>query len=331
MFFLIKTKQDYFRYICILVFPDLLLKILDIYNLKKYLKITKKLEYIKHLKPLVLFFMITISIRLYDQIDITMLKIMRDNNSVGLYTSASKMTRTLIPIIGSLSTIIRPELIYDIKNNLKSKIFQNIDLFLDFNFFVGFQLIMLLFINSKEIILLFSGEDFIQATLSMKIMLPIVMLLSIGYFMGDILTAKNLEKIPLTYNIISLLLNITLNFLLIPKYGINGASIATLTTEAFNCILKTISVKKLYKDYIFFTDNRKNYIIIGFIITLILYLIKKKIAFISGIFGILLTGTIYITVYFIILLLIKDKITLIYLQKFKDISKYLKKFNIISR
>ena len=140
-----------------------------------------------------------------------MIGIIENDESVGLYSSAVKMTRILIPIIGALSTVIGPRLIYSIKNDDKKEIYKNIDIFLDFNFFMGFQLICILEILSKNVIIFFAGDAYVNASITMKVLLPIILFISIGSFMGGrVLTSNNLEKIPLRSNMISLILNIFL-------------------------------------------------------------------------------------------------------------------------
>lgn len=324
LFIFVKNENDYLNYAYIIVFPELLIRSLDFYCVRKYLKFSIKYEISKHLRVLSVLFLTTISISLYEQIDLTMIGIIENDESVGLYSSAVKMTRILIPIIGALSTVIGPRLIYSIKNDDKKEIYKNIDIFLDFNFFMGFQLICILEILSKNVIIFFAGDAYVNASITMKVLLPIILFISIGSFMGGrVLTSNNLEKIPLRCNLISLILNIFLNFILILKYGILGAGISTVVTEGINCFLKSFYVKKLYPDYTILSKDRIKYILLGILISFLILILKIKINKFDNLLIILLISSIYIFVYFILLLLMRDKIILRYLKKLVKNKKYL--------
>lgn len=323
LFIFVKNENDYIKYTCIIIFPELLIRSLDFYSVRKYLNFSIKYEIIKHLKILVILFLTTISISLYEQVDSTMIGIIDNNKSVGLYSSAVKMTRIVIPIIGALSTVIGPSLIYNIKKKNKNEIYKNMDIFLDFNFFIGFQLICILEILSKNMIIFFAGEAYVSANITMKVLLPIILFISIGNFMGGrILTSNNLEKIPLRCNLISLILNITLNFILISKYGILGAGISTVSTEGVNCILKSFYVKKLYPNYTILSKDRIKYILLGFLISFLVLILKIKINKFDNLLIIILISSVYIFIYFTLLLLMKDKIILRYIKKLIKNKKY---------
>lgn len=311
MFFLVKTYKDYKIYVLILVFPEILMRILDFLSIKKYIVFSLNLNLVRHLKSLLILFISAISVSLYVSLDSTMLGLIKGDKIVGLYASASKMTRVLIPIIISLETVIAPQLIQHIKEKDKGKVFEKIDMFLDFNFFLGVQFIFILFILSKDMILLFSGEKFIDAKLAMQIMLPVIIFIPVGSFMsGKILISHNLEKLSLKFNMIGMLSNAILNYVLIPKFGIVGASFATMFTEGLMCILKNLRVKQIYPDYRIITKRRMKYIGIGLILTSIILIFRGYIMRFNYFINIIVVGSLYSVTYLGILILLKDKLIL---------------------
>lgn len=58
------------------------------------------------------------------------------------------------------------------------------------------------------------------------------------------MTIKNITKKSFYKTLVSLILNIILNILLIPKYGINGAAIATLITQFIALFLIDFFIKE---------------------------------------------------------------------------------------
>lgn len=305
----VKSYEDYKIYAGILVVPEVITRILDLISVKEYIVLKNSLKLKRHMKSLLILFVSSLSVSLYVSLDSTMLGLIEGDSSVGLYASASKMTKVLIPLIIALETVIAPELIRYIKENKKEKVFEKVDMFLDFNFFLGIQFIFIMFLLSKDMILLFSGEKFISADLAMKIMLPVIFFIPVGSFMsGKILISHNLEKLSLNFNIIAMISNATLNYLLIPKYGIAGAGFATMFTEGLNCVLKTLRVKKIYPDYRVLTKDRLKYILIGSILTLLLLGIKIKYVNYNLFYNILIIGSLYSILYLIALYIFKDKI-----------------------
>lgn len=319
IFIFVKSYKDYMIYAVILVVPEIVMRVLDFISIKEYIKTNVRLNYKRHIKALLILFISAISVSLYVSLDSTMLGLIINDSAVGLYASASKMTKILIPIIVALETVIGPQLIYNIKEKNKQKIFEKINMFLDFNFLLGIQFIFLLFILSKDVILLFSGEKFISASAAMRVMLPVIFFIPVGSFMsGKIMISHNLEKLSLKFNFLGMLSNAILNYILIPKYGIVGAGIATLFTEGLMCILKTLRVKKIYPEYNMITRERLRYILIGLLITIFLSFIKSKIEIYGCLINILIVGILYMVIYLFSLLVMKDKLILNFFKKIKS-------------
>lgn len=316
MYIFVKSYEDYLIYTMILVIPEMIIRILDFLTIKKYLSFNSKIEIKKHIRPLFILFLSALSVSLYVSLDSTMLGFMKGNIEVGLYASASKMTKIVIPIIISLETVIAPSLIYAIKKKDLEKIYSKIDIFLDYNFFLGIQILFLLLILSRDITLLFSGERFIESIETMKIMLPIVIFIPIGSFMGNkILISNNLEETTLKLNILGMIFNLVLNIIFIPKYGILGAGFSTMVTEGMMCILKTYMVKKIYPNYKVITNNRLKYVTTGISITSLILFFEKKIIIFSHILNIFIVSIIYFSIFLVVLFLSKDRILMNSLKK----------------
>lgn len=309
LFVFIKSYEDYKIYALILVLPEILTRVLDLIVIKDYISLAQGIKLKRHMKSLVVLFISSLSVSLYLSLDSTMLGLISGNSSVGLYVSASKMTKVLIPIIIALETVIAPELIRYIKEKNIKKVFEKIDIFLDFNFFLGVQFIFIMFLLSKDMLLLFSGEKFLGANLAMQIMLPVIFFIPVGSFMsGKILISHNLEKLSLNFNLIAMISNASLNYLLIPRYGIAGAGFATMFTEGLNCVLKTLRVKRLYPEYKIFNVDRIKYILIGLFLTVFIQSLKSRYINYNLYYNIIIIGTLYVVLYILGLFISKDKI-----------------------
>ncbi|MGL4862885.1 MAG: flippase [Cetobacterium sp.] len=318
IFILVKKPTDYVKYGIILVFPELLARIIDIYLCKDYIYLNiKNLNLKRHLKSLVTIFLYVFSVGIYVNLDATMLGIIKTQTEVGLYTTGSKLVRMVIPIMGVLGTVIAPKIIRYIKNKDKDKIYDIIDKFIDFNIIIGIPATLLIIFLSKDIILLISGDKFIASNLTMKIISVIIIFLPVGtFFGGQLLLPNDKEKLVFKIAITGMSFNIVLNLLLIPKFSTEGAALATSFTEVLICLYRGYEVKKIYPDYIFLTKERINYIRVGLGAFICIFLLRN-IAIKNSFYNIIFFGSIYGIIYFGGLVLLKDKNIIPILKKIK--------------
>jgi len=193
---------------------------------------------------------------IFVQIDIIMLKQMGISyEEIGLYSVALKVYAIAIIFANVLFKQYYPIVARYIQNNeidsLKPFIvkIQSMNLF----FSIYFAIFIMLF--SKEIIYFGFGEAFHESS-KMLIMLSIIVIFRFSmYTYTSILSSSNLNHLKLYSSIVCVITNITLNYILIPKYGIYGAIIATIITELILVILfKINSLKVIFTNYITFNE-----------------------------------------------------------------------------
>lgn len=308
LFTLVKESKDYLKYALIMILPEIIAKIIDFVAVRRYLFFNiRKLNLKKHVKPLVVIFFYVISTNIYLNLDSTMLGILKGDKEVGYYSVAVKMTKIFIPLVTSLGLVLAPRMIEKIKNNDKTNLFKDMDLYLNFIFFLTLPIVSLLFILADNIVLIFSGEKYINSILTMKIILPIITFISLsGFSSAQILIPSDKEDVVFKVSLIGLISNFSLNFILIPKYGILGAGIATLVAEFLVCIFRFLGVKKIFPEYKMFTKERINYFF-AFIISFLVCEVLKMNKVVENIYiEFILISVIYGFIYFIILLIKKE-------------------------
>lgn len=189
----------------------------------------KALSYIAVIAPLSLYGVFT---EIYSRIDVLMLKHLQNITTVGLYSTATRLTEVWYMIPNILSSVFFPALA-NAHNN-------KIEYFKRLRTLTGILLLSSLIISittllfSKQIILLIYGMPFIGGSplLSIYIFsLPGTFLLTIFY--QDLLLEKKVWTITCIAGIPAVL-NIILNYALIPSHGAAGAALATVLS--YNCI-----------------------------------------------------------------------------------------------
>ena len=171
-----------------------------------------------------------ILIQIYSSFNLVMLGFMKTNHEVGLYSAASKIILFMVAIGAFYNNSIFPVIsryAQDSKLKLKRFIHRNIS----FIGVGGVALWILLFIFARQIIVLAYGDDYRGSVLAFQILSLTIVISIVRLIYVSVLVALNKIKESLWGVGIGCGINVTLNFLLIPRYGIVGAAIATVIGE----------------------------------------------------------------------------------------------------
>jgi len=106
--------------------------------------------------------------------------------------------------------------------------------------------LILISLFSTKIMLLF-GADFLQSSNALIILSIGTSIFAIFGVSGNVLVVSGCQKLNLVNALVATILNITLNIILIPKYGILGAAWATLSSMTFIAIARLIETQIFLK------------------------------------------------------------------------------------
>ncbi len=232
--------------------------IFNFINAKKYIDWNKreKCTLRKHLPGMLWLFAMTVSVELYTVLDSTMLGFLCNDSSVGLYTAAIKVNKLVIALISSLGTILIPRLSYYVGEGEKIKLQRLINKGYNFIFMLSIPAALGLFSLSDNIIHLFSGMEYMQASITMKIMTVIVIVIPFSMMTNNqIFVPMGKEKLILVSTCVGAFVNFLCNWLFIPRYAENGAAIGTVVAElavALVCLynsIRLLDMKKVFRVY----------------------------------------------------------------------------------
>jgi O-antigen/teichoic acid export membrane protein len=91
---------------------------------------------------------------------------------------------------------------------------------------LGFALVA-----AEPVITLIFGQEFADAAPALPILMGAFVMICFGYLSGNMVVVLNLQRRFLINAVIGLVLNVTLNLVLLPRYGFIAAAWATLATE----------------------------------------------------------------------------------------------------
>lgn len=323
MFMLVHEQSDYVIYAGILVFASVASNIMNFVYSKKfvYYKRYHNYELKRHIKPISIFFAMTCATTIYTNLDTVMLKFLKSDAEVGIYTASTKIKLILATIVSSLGAVLLPRVSYYIKSNMKEEFHNITGKAINFVFVISVPLMMYSILFSKECILFIAGKEYVGSILPMKIMLPTIVFIGLTNILGiQILVPLGKEKIVLYSEIVGAIVDFALNFILIPKYASVGAAIGTLIAEFSVLIFQYVSLKSEIKDV--FLKIRYYKIIFAVGISSLLSILVLK--FNCSVFiSLLLSSVIFFLVYGIILIIFKETMAIYIFSQIKN--KLLKK------
>ncbi len=236
LFLLVKTQEDVLYYAVCLTVGSLGGNIFNFIRLKKYLKISdfnwQYLQPFRHLKPVLRIFVLNLIISIYINLNVLMLGFMKNNESVGLFTSATKLTQVILSVVISLGTVLLPRMSNMISNNQLEEFRELAQKSLDFIILITLPVAFGLVLLAGFLIPIFCGDTYTDAILTLQILAPIIIFIGISNVLGlQILYPQGHENVVIVCTGIGAVLNFVLNLWLIPKYSQNGAAVATLFAE----------------------------------------------------------------------------------------------------
>jgi PST family polysaccharide transporter len=195
-----------------------------------------------------------IVIMMYMRLDQIMIGEILGEKSTGLYSVSTRFTELCYFIPSIFVTSFFPNLIQKFKEGRYEYYNSCLKLF---KLLFGISLTIAIFFTffGDFLISFLYGKQFFGAINTLKISIFTGIFVFWGVAAGNMLVIENLNKHNLTKSIQGLVLNITLNLVLIPKYGINGAAFATLISQFYASYLYYFFFKKTRHIFILQTKS----------------------------------------------------------------------------
>ena len=247
MVLFVKTSDDLHIYAVLMVTATYGYNFINIICCKKYISVDWKYKpnIKKHIKPILWLFAFVVSMELYTVLDSTMLGAIKGDESVGLYTAAIKINKIAVALIDSIGVVLIPRLSYYIGNKDRERSKALINKAYNYGFMLSVPVFIGLLLLSDEIIYIFSGSGFESATLTMRIITPIVLIIPFSVMTNQqTLIPLGKEKPILVATMCAAVTNILMNSILIPSFRENGAAIATVFAELVAAIVSYFNARK---------------------------------------------------------------------------------------
>lgn len=230
----VKTKQDYILYAFIMVMAGAGGNLFNIFYIRRYTKLhlTRVNKCIKHLKPILKLFAVNVATTIYVSSDITILGFLASDKDAGIYKLTSNIYTIVKSLLSAILIVAMPRLSFYLGHGDQDGYLKLLKNIVDSTITFILPALAGMFMLSSQMILVLGTREFLSGDLSLKI-LSISALFSTfaSIFSSSIILLYKRDNIYLFATFFSSIINIVLNFILIPHLSYNGAALTTLLAE----------------------------------------------------------------------------------------------------
>lgn len=264
---LILLEAPLIAFVYVLISDSLLLALGLIYFYNKEILVNKKWGYSKKLAiallkdswPLILS---GIMVSIYMKVDQIMIKEIMDNQSVGQYSAAVRLSEAWYFIPSVIAGSLFPAIV-NAKKHSQELFYSRLQRLYDFMVYLALSIAIPMTFLSDWLVDLLYGEEFYQAGAVLSIHIWTGVFVFLGVSREGWVLNENLQRYTSLYLGIGTISNVVLNFFLIKSHGIIGAAYASLISQSisvlwaplffkptrisFHMMIKSLSFYSLFK------------------------------------------------------------------------------------
>lgn len=233
------------------------------------------------------FWLNSVFVIIYFKIDMVMLSMMSGDAAVGWYSASYRLIDSLgfIPVV--LMSTMYP---------VFSKFHVSSRDSLEFAFKKSFKFLTIIAIPigigttilAERIILLVYGVQYSSSIAALQILIWASVLSFINYTPATYLTSTNRQRTLMIFTFLGAILNIFLNFILIPRFSYNGAAIATVSTELVVGLLMIFSIRNVQNLSVLLSDIILKSLVAGTVMGVFLLIFPNYILILMILFAAIL-------------------------------------------
>lgn len=250
IFIMVHDTYDIYKYAVILVISSSGANIANCIYIRRYckLKFTIHMNLKKHIKPIMILFASTLATSIYVSSDITILGAMQGDYYTGLYSTSTKIYSIVKNLFGAILVVAIPR--FSVYYSQDKKIEYDDLLFKLSNILriLALPVAVGIFMLSPQIIALISGESYLDAIGSLRILSMAIPFVAASWLLSQcILIPMKYERYVLKVTVFAMILNIILNLLFVPYFNQNATAFTTLLAEFIVMLLYALKIRgKVY-------------------------------------------------------------------------------------
>ena len=208
-----------------------------------------------------------IAIMIYMRIDQVMLQEMIGSEAVGQYSAAVRISEAwyFIPMV--ISSSLFPAIV-NAKKQSEELYYARLQRLYDLMVWISLAIALPMTFLSDWVVNLLYGSAYSQAGSVLMIHIWAGVFVSLGVASGRWFITENLQSLSFLRSFYGMVINLILNFILIPKFGVQGAAVATLISQVIAAYIFDFFN---YKTRVMFFMKTKSFFFVHFV-----HLIRSK-------------------------------------------------------
>lgn len=184
-------------------------------------------------------------ITVYTQMDKIMLRHMMDETQVGFYSAALTICNYWVLIPTAIINSARPTIMEQKKEGNEALYLKRIRQLYAILIWVGIAVSLVISLLSRFITVTLYTDKYAASSAALMIAIWYTTFSTLGIARGIWLVCEDKNRYVKNCVLWGAILNVVLNYFMIPVWGINGAAIATLITQIFNAIIAPMLYKEI--------------------------------------------------------------------------------------
>ena len=247
IFIFIKTPEQLFLYTLIISLAEFIGELYLWYYIPEFVHFKKVAfkEIFHDSKSIIVLFVPIIATSIYRNMDKIMIGTLSTMRNVGQYDYAEKIIMICLGCMTALGTVMLPKMANLIANNKKREVKKYLIISMQFAMFMACGISFGLAAVAKRFSVVYFGLDYTECGLAlMYLSVTVLPIAWANVIRTQYLIPSAKDKEYVISVIIGAIFNFSLNLFLIPKFGILGAIIGTITAEFSVALVQTILVRK---------------------------------------------------------------------------------------
>lgn len=242
----VNQSSDLLIYVSIISFSTLISQsVLWFFLFKKISFVVVSLrEMVQHILPALHYFISKIAISLYTNLNKTLLGIFSTAVFVGYYSNSLTFITMIVTLMTTLDEVLLPRMSNLYASKKKKSLERLLQISIHTSLFVTIPTMFGILVTNDKIVSWFFGSkfDFIKTLVPFFASLVIIMPLGVSIARQYLVPEGKIRNYNISV-IVAAIISIVLNLILIPKIGIWGAVIATLSAETINTCIRLFELK----------------------------------------------------------------------------------------
>lgn len=247
IFVFVRSEADLSKYVLILSLSTLISQLYLWLYIKKYICFIKRSlgEIFSHFKQCLILFVPVVAYSIYRIMDKTMLGAISGTIPLGYYQNAESIINIPVALVAALGTVMLPNMSKKMKTReFNKKLFGSFELI----FLFVLPVIVSLINVGPDLAVVFYGGDFAESGYIIRVLAVTILFAGVANVVRtNYLIPRRKDKVYVTSTILGAVVNLILNFIFIPQFGVYGACIGTIAAELSVMLYQIIMTKDVIR------------------------------------------------------------------------------------